>query len=291
MELLTTGEVARYLRLGERTVYDLAARGEIPCARLTGKLLFPRHLVDRWVESRSTLPAGLTLAPPLILAGSSDPLLDWAVRESECGLAQLVCGSGEGLRQMAEGGAMVAALHLFDAGSGGYNVADARAAAIPGGVVLIHWAKRLQGLMVARGNPLALGDLADLARRRPRFLPRQQGAGSQRLFEQLLAGGGIEMSALNILPHPARSESDLAAAIAEGEADCGIGIAAVAAKAGLDFIPLAEEAFEIALRRRDFFEPPVQTLLNFAQSRRCRERASQLAGYDIGNLGRVAANL
>ena len=81
-ELMTTREVADYLRIKERKVYDLVRQGNIPCSRRAGKWLFPKALIDRWVLQgvRST---DIALAPaPAIIAGSHDPLLDWAVRES-----------------------------------------------------------------------------------------------------------------------------------------------------------------------------------------------------------------
>jgi putative molybdopterin biosynthesis protein len=87
MELMTTAEVATYLRLKERTVYEMASKRQIPCTRATGKLLFSRKLIERWVEGRTELPLGYDAAPPPIYAGSSDPLLEWALRESGSGLA------------------------------------------------------------------------------------------------------------------------------------------------------------------------------------------------------------
>jgi putative molybdopterin biosynthesis protein len=85
MELMTTAEVAAWLRLKERTVYEMASKRQIPCTRATGKLLFSRKLIERWVEGRTDLPAGYDAAPPPIYAGSSDPLLEWALRESGSG--------------------------------------------------------------------------------------------------------------------------------------------------------------------------------------------------------------
>jgi putative molybdopterin biosynthesis protein len=95
-DYLTTSEVADYLRLKERTVYELVARRQIPCARVTGKLIFPKRLVDRWVEANTEFQDQRLLMPPPIVAGSSDPLLEWALRESGSGLATLFEGSEAG---------------------------------------------------------------------------------------------------------------------------------------------------------------------------------------------------
>ena len=111
---LTTAEVADYLRVGERTVYELVRRGRIPCSRAAGKLLFPRHLVDLWVEAGVASPVAAVRRAPAVLAGSHDPLLEWALRESGCGLALLAGGSADGLRRISAGEAAAAALHILD---------------------------------------------------------------------------------------------------------------------------------------------------------------------------------
>jgi excisionase family DNA binding protein len=107
-DLLTTEEAADYLRLSERKLYELVANGEVPCTKVTGRWLFPRAALDRWVLAGLIAPAALAqAAAPPIVGGSQDPLLDWALRESRCGLASLSEGSDvagrKALRQSAYG--------------------------------------------------------------------------------------------------------------------------------------------------------------------------------------------
>src|SRR6266540_5152923 len=112
-ELLTTDEAADYLRLSERKLYELVAERTVPCSKVTGRWLFPRAALDRWVSAGLIAPAGLAhVAAPPIVGGSHDPLLEWALRESACGLASLPEGSEEGLRRLTRGEVMVAAIHL-----------------------------------------------------------------------------------------------------------------------------------------------------------------------------------
>src|SRR5258708_32834064 len=96
-ELLTTDEAAAYLRLSERKLYELVASGAVPCTKATGRWLFPRAALDRWVMAGLIAPAALAreTAPPIV-AGSHDPLREWALRESGCGLARLPEGSAAG---------------------------------------------------------------------------------------------------------------------------------------------------------------------------------------------------
>jgi putative molybdopterin biosynthesis protein len=289
--MMDTREVAAYLRLKERRIYDLVRANALPHIRATGKLLFPRAQVDAWLAAKSGTPAaGDAASLPPIIAGSHDPLLEWAVRESGCGLAVLACGSSSGLDRLAERNAMLAAMHWIDGPTGEYNVPLVRSRLPSSDVVVIEWARRVQGLLLAPGNPLKIRTLPDLKRRKARVVARQPEAGSHRLFEHLLAIAGIEASDLRWTARPARAETDLAAAIQEGKADAGVGIEAAARAHGLTFNALTVERLDLVVHRRDYFEPPVQALLAFARTAEMREQAAALSGYDVSTTGRVVFN-
>jgi excisionase family DNA binding protein len=287
--MMDTREVAAYLRLKERRIYDLVRANALPHVRATGKLLFPRAEVDAWLASKSVASKVAGKAAPAIVAGSHDPLLEWAARESGSGLAVLACGSRSGLDKLAEGAASIAAMHWLD-DSGEYNVPLVRAR-LPGAeVVAVEWARRAQGLVVAPGNPMKLRTVADVAKKRARVVARQPSSGSQRLLEHLLARAGLTADALRVVGKPALAETDLAAAIRDGKADAGIAIEAAARAHGLAFVALASERFDLVVRRRDYFEPAVQTLLAFARGAEFREQAERLGGYDVADTGRVVFN-
>ncbi|MCW5774040.1 MAG: helix-turn-helix transcriptional regulator, partial [Rhodospirillaceae bacterium] len=191
---MNTKEVADYLRIRERKVYALLRARQIPCSRVTGKWLFPKHLIDLWV-AENTDYAGLgfeTRPPAPVVAGSHDPLLDWAVRQSGCGLALRASGSLDGLKQLAAGEATMAGLHVRDADSGDYNVPLLRETPGLRDIVLIHWARRRQGLVVAAGNPKKLRRFADVKAKKARFMPRQPSAGSHLLLLHLLAAARLK---------------------------------------------------------------------------------------------------
>jgi excisionase family DNA binding protein len=292
--MMDTREVAAYLRLRERRIYDLVRKNAIPHVRATGKLLFPRQQIDAWLASRSgTAHVSNAPAPrgaPSVIAGSHDPLLEWAARESASGLAILACGSRAGLDWLARGDATVAALHWRDDATGDDNVPLVRSA-LPGeDVVVLEWAKRSQGLLLAPGNPLRIRSLSDVVNRKARVALRQPEAGSHRLLEHLLGAAGLAAGALNGMPRRVRAETDLAAAIADGRADAGLAIEAAAHAHGLTFIPLAIERLDLVVRRRDAFEPALQTLLAFARASEFAHAAQKLGGYDIAATGRVIYN-
>lgn len=289
---MNTREVADYLRIRQRKVYALLRAKRIPCSRVTGKWLFPKHLIDLWV-AENTDYAGLgfeTRPPAPVAAGSHDPLLDWAVRHADCGLALRPSGSLDGLKQLAAGEATLAGLHVRDAETGDYNVPLLRDTPGLRDIVLIHWARRRQGLLVAAGNPLKLRRLADLKAKKARFMPRQAAAGSHLLLLHLLTQGRLKLADLALV-HPAvPSETEVGLAIVEGRADAGIAVEAVARQFRLGFLPLAEERFDIALRRKSYFEPPVQALFAFARGPAFRRRAAAMGGYDVADCGRVTWN-
>lgn len=290
---MTTKEVAEFLRIKERKVYDLVAEKQIPCTRVTGKLLFPRALLDRWIARATEFPEAdaAALKPiPAVVAGSHDPLLEWALRQSGSGLALLPGGSLDGLERFAAGEAAAAGLHILDGATGEYNVhaVSERAAGLD--VVLVEWARRRQGLLVAKGNPLGLGTVEDLDRDGVRVAVREPEAGSRILFHHLLAEAGLAANSLTAAGDPVRSESDLALAIVEGKADAGLGIATAAAQYSLDFVPLWEERYDLAVRRRAYFEAPFQAFLTFCTSEPFRARAAELTGYDVSGFGDVHFN-
>ncbi|MCY7388045.1 MAG: helix-turn-helix transcriptional regulator [Burkholderiales bacterium] len=296
-QLMSTKEVADYLRLKERKIYDMVANAEIPHSRVSGKLLFPRTLVDEWVR-QSTAGAALNAQrnAPAVIAGSSDPLLEWAVRESRCGLATMTYGSMDGIDRMVATTACAAAMHIPTApGALGLTREDRNIALVKDRLahldcVLLEWAKREQGLVVAAGNPLKIGTLADLKKSKIRVILRQPGAGSYLLFLQLLSQDAINPDQLKYVKPAAQTESDIASAILDGRADAGLAVRAVARQFHLDFIPLTVERLDIAVLRPSYFDAPWQALMTFTRKPAFLRYAKTLAGYDIGGLGKVMWN-
>ncbi|MGK7865076.1 substrate-binding domain-containing protein [Falsiroseomonas sp. E2-1-a4] len=288
-DILTLKEAAAWLRLSERALYDLARARRLPAAQISGKWLFPRARLVRWLAEQAE--AGeVAAAPPPILAGSHDPLLDWAVRQSGCGLALRAGGSLDGLAALAEDAALAAGTHLLDPDSGAFNEPAVRDLLAGRGVVGITWAWREQGLLLAPGNPSAIHQVQDLARPGLRIIGRQPRAGSHVLLMHLLAEAGLRLDAIGFLPEPALAEDEVAAAVAEGRADAGFGIRAEAAARGLDFAPLVRERFDLVMRRRAYFEPPLQALFRFTRGAGFAARAARMGGYDITETGQVAFN-
>jgi excisionase family DNA binding protein len=289
MRLLTTAEAADYLRLKERKLYELVAEGAIPCTKVTGKWLFPKAELDHWLASNLVRPEGLSTAEPMpIVGGSHDPLLEWALRESGSGLATLPEGSEAGLARFEQGGIVAAALHLHALDeTADPNVAALRERAPLHDAVLVAFGRREQGFLLPAGNPDRIASLADVVANKRRIAIRPKGAGAQLLLLALLERANLRFDQLVVASPPCPTGPDIAQAIRGGRADCGIATRAVAQAAGLDFVPLTWERFDLAMRRRDYFRPPLQSLLRFIASPAMGARAKELGGYDLSEAGTV----
>ncbi|MBT56530.1 MAG: excisionase [Mameliella sp.] len=282
-EYLTVAELAELLRLKERKIYDLAASGAVPCSRATGKLLFPARDIRAWIAEHSTGTSGVPAPRPKVLLGSHDPLLDWAVRESRCGLATYFDGSLDGVARFLAGEGVACGLHVYDAASQDWNLA---AVAQAPDAVLIGFAGRRRGLVLHPDAPqvAALEDLAGL-----RFAPRQPLSGTATLFRHLSDAAGLAEDAM-ILIQVARTETEAVQAVARREADVTFGLETVARDFGLRFVPLMEERFDLLIDRRAYFDPPMQQLIQFCAGSALRLQAARLGGYDLADVATVRWN-
>jgi putative molybdopterin biosynthesis protein len=291
-EFYTTRELAALLRIKERKVYDLVSEKQVPVRRVTGKLLFPKEEVQAWIAAGNEAHAwtrGKSVAEcPLIMAGGHDPLLEWALRESRSGIAALLDGALDGLERMKAHGCLAAGLHIPAKKGGEWNVDAVREALGDEPVVLIELAKRNRGLMYRPSLARSITKFAEIGDLR--FQPRQPEAGSELILSSLLADEGLERADLNISDAVERSETDLAAAIAAGRADVGLGVEAVALQFHLKFAPLIVERFDLLVWRRAYFEPPFQKFMRFCKSPAFLGRAGSLGGYDCSELGAVHFN-
>ncbi len=290
---MSVKQVADYLNLNEKKVYALVREGKIPATKITGKWLFPRELIDRWLLESSH---GGLLTDRLIIAGSDDPLLSRLVANlaTDVGARVLVAyaptGTSLGLDLLAAHRADISCLH--------WGPADESHIRHPALLqqyrqhhdwLLVHAFRREQGLMLRPGLLQEAGDgaqpeLAALLRHQWRWARRQQGAGSQRFLLETLNRYGIAEETLKI-SRTARSEREAAAAVAMNQADVAPGVRSSAAEFGLDFLSTGWEAFDFALPRGVYFRTLFQKLLESLRSPQTLEQSKELGGYDLAGCG------
>ncbi len=287
-EYLTTKELAALLRIKERKVYDLVATGEVPHSKPMGKLLFPRKAIDAWLAQRvAGINDRVAQALPSVFLGSHDPLLDWALRESRCGLATFFDGSIDGLNRFAQRQGMATGLHIFDATTNDWNVHAVRKTCSELPVVLVAWAERRRGLIIHPKLESTIRRLADI--KGLKVAVRQPESGAQHLFEHQLQNVGLDLSDIDT-DAPLRTEIDAAVSVLEGAVDVTFGLEALAKQYGLPFVPVIQERFDLLVDRRSWFEPAMQTFLGFCRTKAFVCRAARFAGYDVSGLGSVRFN-
>lgn len=296
-ELLNTKQVAEYLGINEKKVYHLAKAGRLPCTRVTGKWVFPKKLVEEWIEenSRGVISSKKKKERDFLLAaGSDDPGLGilrelYASRKPLTSFFMATVGSSAGLAAIKDGVADFALAHLLDPETGEYNVPFIRKT-ISSGVAVVPLFHRELGLLLGAGNSLGLRTLADLARPGLRMINRQAGSGTRHYIDQELSKLGIDANKIKGYDNAVTTHLEVGLKILRQEADAGIATKASARLLGLDFIPFTQERFDILIPRERFFSPGIQALLEIVGSREFRSRVNKMGGYDTSESGRMVAS-
>ena len=301
---LSTQEVADILHVSKSTIYDLIRRGEINSYKIGRKVRFTQDDVDAYIarsrHEHSTQPVktvdtGSTLrtpsqsaGPELIISGQ-DVVLDILanyLQQEGLSAGRTYLSSFEGLLALYQDKVDVAACHLYD--GSGYNAGFVRSL-VPGiPAVLVNVSYRSVGFYVRRGNPKGIRGWEDLARRDVSILNRRPGSSSRILLDVQLKR--LKLAASNIRGYEKimRSHLTMAAAIAEGEADLAIGTERISRQMeGIDFIPLLEERYDIAVKKARLDSPPVQKLIAVMNQPAFRRELSRFSGNDYRDSGKI----
>lgn len=227
----------------------------------------------------------------LVVVGSHDNIVDVLGNEL-MGLPRPVrvssshVGSMGGLTALRNRSALMAGTHLFDDAGGDFNFPFFRKY-LPGiEVACVNLAIRHQGLIVARGNPLGIRGVQDLARPDVRFINRQRGAGTRILLDHHLKQAGIDPRQVQGYDKEEFTHMAVAVNVLTGTASCGLGIYAAARALGLDFVPLARERYDLAFLP-ELADWKVGTVLELIRSEAFKARIEALGGYETALTGRI----
>jgi len=294
--LLSTKEVAQLLDVNEKMVYGLIAEKGLPATKITGKWLFPKHLVEQWIENATqNYPPKTPALPPyhgmLITAGSDDPLLEQTLNLFNKTYPKHLAvygnvGSFGGLKALRRNLCHMASSHLIQEEGDDFNFQFA-AEELRDLPAVINFCFREQGLVLAKGNPCGIRSVADLGRKELRVVNRPLATGTRLLFDRQLQKANVASETMVGYGHEVHRHLDVGLEILSGRADAGPAIRAVAGILGLDFLPLARERFDLLVTRERFFDKGVQQFLGLLHEPAFRRMAEGLEGYDLSQSGRV----
>ena len=294
--LLSTKEVSRLLNVNEKMVYVLVSEKGLPATKITGKWLFPRHLVEQWIDANTiNYPQSATDLPPyqglLIITGSNDPLLDrtmWLFNTLYPGHVAVFgnLGSMGGLRALRQNFCHIAASHLIQDDEEEYNFdfAFKELEQLP---AVVNFCKREQGILVQKGNPKNISSVPDLAQPDITIVNRPLGTGTRLLLDRELEKAAIRGEKINGYSHEVHRHLEVGLEILAGRADAGPAIRAVASLLDLDFIPLRWERYDLMVSKDRFFDEGVQRFLSLLHDAQFRQIAEALEGYDISMSGKM----
>jgi putative molybdopterin biosynthesis protein len=197
-------------------------------------------------------------------------------------------GSVDAIRALNEGRCVMAGFHtLMDTGRKTRSERTYKPLLQPGQHKIIGFAQRTQGLIVAPGNPLALRSLADVAKRQARFANRALGSGTRVVLDELLDQDGLQGTDIAGYAHTEPSHAAVAQAVASGQCDVGLGLAAAASQARLDFVPLVDEHYHLVCLKSALTQPAVLNLLQLLQAPDWQATVAAIAGYAPAQSGKV----
>jgi excisionase family DNA binding protein len=294
--LMNTNEVSQYIGINEKKIYNLITTKGLPATKVTGKWLFQRQLVDRWLEQHTENYPPAEKTPDtyenlLIITGSNDLLLDQLVevfaRRHRLPLPLFSnLGSMGGIRALKENLCHICSCHLLESDGDEYNFAYVEEE-FGDDVVLVNFCKRLQAVAVPRGNPKGIKELANLASGRLRIANRKQGTGTRLLLDQELERQGVSGEEIPGYETEFARHLDVALEVLAGRADAGLAIAAVAEMLGLDQIPVRWERYDFIMRKKVFFSRGVQMLLTLLRDEEFLRLSDKFYGYDLSLSGQV----
>ena len=284
--------------VGERTVATPLSRGAgvvTSFVKADGIMVVPQNSegYEAGAQVRVRLLRPLAeIERSLVVIGSHDPLIDELAqlvhaRWPELSVASTHVGSMGAIVAAKRGENHCGGIHLLDEATGEYNESYLEKHFPKGGVRQVECVYRQQGLMVAPGNPLGIGSLADLAQEGRRYVNRQKGSGTRILADFVCKRDGIDPGAIYGYDHEEFTHTAVAALVEAGSADAGMGIYSAAKMYGLGFVPVCEEQYDLLVPDYAWDTPMVRALVETLQGDDFRARMEELGGYRVDRPGRV----
>jgi len=229
----------------------------------------------------------------IVFIGSHDNILDLLANQLHkqrpmVRISSAHVGSMGGIMAIRRGEAHLAGCHLLDEVSGEYNVSFIRRFLADTPLKLVNLCYREQGLIVQKNNPLKISSFKDIAERGLSFINRQGGAGTRLLTDKILKDQNLDANSINGYDHEEYTHMSVAAAVASGSVDSGMGIRAAAVALNLDFVPVAEERYDLIIPEKFYDDPKITTTLELIMTnKQFHEKIIALGGYNLRDCGNI----
>lgn len=297
-ELMSTKEVAQYININEKQIYLLIKAGRIPCTRVTGKWLFPRKLIDEWIETsvqdglKKVRKRANRIEGALLAAGSNDPLLDILLTvikrdHPDFNIFSANTGSVRGLQTLNAGLTDIAFSHLFDPQTGDYNTPYLKRYCPDHQPVVVNLFYRQTGFLIVQSKSDIFKGWKSLTNKKIRFVNRQSGSGIRIMLDDELKKRDISAGDISGYDNEVYTHFEVGLSLISGEADVGIASAAVAKILDIKFQPIVSERFDMILDKNTFFLPAVQTFIETLQSEKFKNRVEKIGNYNFKDAGRI----
>ena len=297
-ELMNTKEIAKYLDIHEKQVYLLIKAGKIPCSRVTGKWIFPKKLIDEWIQTsaQDSLQQARKkinqIDGALLAAGSNDPVLDIllaAIKKEHPAFNIFSANTGSigGLEALNTGLTDIAFSHLFDPHTGEYNMPYLKQYCPDHNPVVVNMFYRQIGFLIAKSKANIFKGWESLIHKKMRFVNRQSGSGIRIMLDHELEKMGISPDDISGYKNEVYTHFEVGLSLVSGEADVGIASAAVAKIMDLKFQSLVSERFDMILDRNTFFQPSIQAFIETLQSEYFKNRVEKIGNYNFKDAGRI----
>ncbi|MFC5650716.1 substrate-binding domain-containing protein [Paenibacillus solisilvae] len=310
----TTEEIAKLLKISKLTVYDLIKKGELPSYRVGKQMRVDASDLENYKLRSKGITASAAekpVSPSLqshepfkqldpahtqerqIVITGQDISLDILAKHIEKQLPGIrplrsYVGSMDSLISMYRGESDLVSTHLLDGDTGDYNVPYIRKLFISQSVIVVRLLSRSAGLYTAKGNPLKLGEWADLTKPNLRIINREKGSGARVLLDEQLRLNRIKPSSLTGYADEQNSHLAVAAKVANGEADVGVGIENAARFVdSIDYIPLIQEQYDLVMLKRPDNLPWIHGVISILQSKAFQQELESLHGYDLKQTGQI----
>lgn len=286
-ELLTTRELADFLRLNEKKVYQLVRGGSIPHVKIAGKWLFPKEHILRWIDENVQRERDIQIigSDDILLAR----LLSFYSREHfpESLAFYSSVGSLKGIKALLQKKGQACCTHLLDLETGEYNLPVLDRMLSPQRYIVVNLWHRQQGLLVKKGNPLALKGMGDIVEKKARFINRNEGAGTRMLLEFFMRQMDLHEGDVVGFSDVVDTHLEVGLKVFFDEADAGLGIQYVTHLLPLDFIQLKEERFDIVVPREIWPTNIMQGFISFIRPEKIGRLSHNLPGYNLQDTGKI----